>query len=188
MQKINDSPKIAVIGCGDWGKNLVRNFYELGALATVCETHSGAAASMQEKYGVSISSMEEILENEEIKGIVISVPSHNHFKVAKEALERGKHVFVEKPFATNSVEGQKLCETASKHNKTLMVGHLLRYHSGFRKVKELVQAGEVGDVKYIETRRTNFGKFYENESILWDYAPHDFSMIFAISLHLTFIY
>lgn len=173
---------IAVVGCGYWGKNLVRNFAELGALHTICDTDSQKLEQFASHYPGVNSEIEYacVLQNDEIKGIVIASPAALHYSMAKEALLAGKDVFVEKPLALRVEEGRELVELAAEKDKTLMVGHLLEYHPAVVKLKELVDKGELGKIQYIYSNRLNLGKFRTEENILWSFAPHDISVILLL--------
>lgn len=170
----------AVIGAGDWGKNIVRKFHELGALAAVAETTSDKAAQIQADYGVPIQSFADILKNEEIKAIALTSPAITHYELAIEAINAGKHLFIEKPITLNYAEAIELKEKANEKGLTLMAGHLLHYHPCFAKLKELVADGELGAIRHIHARRFNIGKFREEENVLWDLGPHDVSMVLSL--------
>lgn len=172
-------PRVAVVGVGAWGKNLVRNFNQLGALKAVCSEHfKDTGDALYE--GIPVKGWESLLDDATIDGIVIATPTPSHSQLAREAIGRGKHVFVEKPLAETSKEAYELLELAKKANVTLMVGHLLRYHPCFEKLLVMVQEGDIGCVNHITLRRCNFGKFRAYESILRDFAPHDLSMLQAL--------
>lgn len=170
---------IAVIGCGYWGKNLVRNFYELDSLNTVCDIDEKRIKSLKEKYpDIDISyDYRMLLKNHEIQAVAIATPALTHFQLAKEALLADKDVFVEKPIALTYKNGEELVSIAKDKNKILMVGHILEYHPAIVKVKEMVNNGELGNLKYIYSNRLNLGKFRTEENILWSFAPHDISII-----------
>lgn len=170
---------IAVVGCGYWGKNLVRNFYELNSLHTICDIDENKLVSFQEQYPdiTTTSNFSQLLENPEIKAVVIATPSITHYSLAKEALLLNKDVFVEKPLAQNYGEGEELVSLAQEKSKILMVGHILEYHPALIKLKELIESGELGNIKYIYSNRLNLGKFRTEENILWSFAPHDISII-----------
>lgn len=170
---------IAVIGCGYWGKNLVRNFYELNSLHTICDIDEDRIKFFQKKYpDLAISyDYRGLLKNPEIKAVVISTPAVTHYPLAKEALLANKDVFVEKPLALNYGEGEELVSVAQEKDKILMVGHILEYHPAIIKLKELVNSGELGNIKYIYSNRLNLGKFRTEENILWSFAPHDISIV-----------
>ncbi len=170
---------IAVIGTGYWGKNLVRNFYELGVLNTICDLDEKRTKPLQEKYPeVSVNfDYRKVLKDPNIQGVVIATPAATHFQLAKEALSFDKDVFVEKPIALSYKVGKELVALAHEKQKILMVGHILAYHPAIVKIKELVNQGELGNLKYIYSNRLNLGKFRTEENILWSFAPHDISII-----------
>jgi predicted dehydrogenase/acetyltransferase-like isoleucine patch superfamily enzyme len=174
---------IALIGAGYWGKNLLRNFNKLGVLSVICEKDPVRIRWIEENYpGINITrSYSDVINNKNIKAVVISTPAEMHFYQAREALLSGKDVFVEKPLALNIDEAQELTELSVKNNLILMVGHLLQYHNAFIKLKELVSAGELGRVNYIYSNRLNLGKVRREENALWSFAPHDISMILTLS-------
>lgn len=173
---------IAVIGCGYWGKNLVRNFAELGALHTVCDADPERVQHFKSLYPwvKTETDYSQVLQNGEILGIAIAAPAALHYSMAKQALLAGKDVFVEKPLALRVEEGQELVELAEEKGRVLMVGHLLEYHPAVIKLKELVDKGELGKIQYIYSNRLNLGKFRTEENILWSFAPHDISVILLL--------
>ncbi|UCD70752.1 MAG: Gfo/Idh/MocA family oxidoreductase [Syntrophobacterales bacterium] len=173
---------IAVIGCGYWGKNLVRNFWELKALHTIYDVDEKKLNEMKSLYPpVKIANnLPQILRNESIEGIVIATPAESHYEIAKEALLARKDVFVEKPPALRVNEGRELVARAKEDERILMVGHLLEYHPGIIKLKQMVSSGELGKINYIYSTRLNLGKFRTEESILWSFAPHDISVILLL--------
>lgn len=173
---------IAVIGCGYWGKNLVRNFDELGALHTICESNRETLDRLEALYPHvnRETNLEPVLANKEIKGVVIASPAALHYSMAKEALLAGKDVFVEKPLSLRVEEGEEMVELAEEKGRILMVGHVLEYHPAVVKLKELVETGELGKIQYIYSNRLNLGKFRTEENILWSFAPHDISIILLL--------
>ncbi|MFC2156955.1 Gfo/Idh/MocA family oxidoreductase [Acidobacteriota bacterium] len=173
---------IAVVGCGYWGKNLVRNFYELDSLYAICDADSKILKTFKEKYDgiVTYTDYSRLLKDESVEGIVISTPAVTHFSLASEALEAGKDVFVEKPIALNYQEGLDLVEQSKKEKRILMVGHILEYHPAIHKLKTLIDKGELGQIQYIYSNRLNLGKFRTEENILWSFAPHDISVIIGL--------
>jgi len=172
------SPKVAVIGAGYWGKNLVRNFHQLGALACVCDERATTLAEVEAKYGVkTMNDVEAILADAAVDAVVIAVPAAQHYEVAKRCLLRDKDVYVEKPLALHAKEGQELVKLAAKRNRILMVGHILEYHPAVLALKKMIQAGELGQIQYIYSSRLNLGKLRTEENILWSFAPHDISAI-----------
>jgi UDP-2-acetamido-3-amino-2,3-dideoxy-glucuronate N-acetyltransferase len=174
-------PFVGVIGCGYWGKNLIRNFHELGALAALCDNEQERLDGQKEKYSVpGCLRLEEMLAMPEVRAVAIAAPAAQHYAIAKQALLAGKDVFVEKPLALRIQDGEELVEIAKRHSRILMVGHLLHYHPAVTELKRLVQSGELGRVEYISSSRLNLGKLRTEEDILWSFAPHDISAI----LHL----
>jgi UDP-2-acetamido-3-amino-2,3-dideoxy-glucuronate N-acetyltransferase len=174
--------KIAVVGCGYWGRNLVRNFYKLGVLAAICDSDTTGLKALRESYPdvFTTESVDDILNNSEIKGVAIATPSATHFQLAKKALLRGKDVFVEKPLALNVNEGEELVQLAERKHATLMVDHILQYHPAITKLKEIVRRGELGELRYVYSNRLNIGRIRREENILWSFAPHDISLILSI--------
>jgi UDP-2-acetamido-3-amino-2,3-dideoxy-glucuronate N-acetyltransferase len=171
---------IAVIGCGYWGKNLVRNFHELGALAAVCDPIETVAKTFSEKYRVPARSWEDILKDVFIQGVILAVPVPLHAELCIEALEAGKDVFVEKPLALTEAEGLNIKETLQKTSRILLVGHLLQYHPAVEVIKNLLADGTIGNLKYIRSHRFSLGKVRSNENVLWSFAPHDFSVVHSL--------
>ena len=172
---------IAVIGCGHWGKNLVRNFAELGALAAVCDPNDKLAQSYAEQYNVGNLSFATILTNPAIEGVVLAVPAPLHACMAIEAMNAGKHVYVEKPLAMNRIEAEDMIASSKENGVQLMVGHLLQYHPVFMAVRELVESGELGSLSYVYSNRLSFGKVRSEEDVIWSFAPHDISMILSLT-------
>lgn len=172
---------IAVVGCGHWGKNLVRNFSELGALFSICDPSSEVADKYASQYNVKKSPFTEIISDPNIKGVVLAVPAHLHASMAIEAMNKNKHVFVEKPLGMNEVEAEAMIVTAKKNKVRLMVGHLLQYHPIFKTIKEYVEAGKIGEINYIYSNRLSFGKVRTVEDVIWSFAPHDISMILSLT-------
>jgi UDP-2-acetamido-3-amino-2,3-dideoxy-glucuronate N-acetyltransferase len=175
-------PKIALVGAGYWGKNLLRNFANLGALAMVCDSEPEARARAAEMCpGVkTCTNFEEVLTTKEINAVVIATPAVNHFAQAKAALLAGKDVLVEKPLALELSEGLELVDLAAKHGRILMVGHILHYHPAVQKLNELIKSGELGQIQYVYSNRLNIGKIRREENILWSFAPHDISVILLL--------
>ena len=171
--------KIAVIGCGVWGRNIVRNFYNLNALDTVCDIDEENLKKVTEQYeGVHVTrDFHDIINNKAITGVVVVTPSHTHFKMVKAMLEAGKHVYVEKPISTVAQEAKDLTELANSKGLVLMVGHLLLYHPAVNRLKMLIEEGALGDIVYAQSDRLNVNYFKNDRSVMWDLAPHDVSMI-----------
>lgn len=174
-------PSIGVIGCGYWGKNLVRNFSKLGALAVCCDaTPAGrATASELAPQSVIVGNLQQALEAD-IAGVVIATPAETHYQVAFSALQAGKDVFVEKPLALTYEQGADLVQMAEEQGRILMVGHVLEYHPAIIKLRELISAGELGKIHYLSSNRLNLGKVRREENILWSFAPHDIAIILRL--------
>jgi UDP-2-acetamido-3-amino-2,3-dideoxy-glucuronate N-acetyltransferase len=171
-------PRVAVVGCGYWGQNLIRNFHELGSLAAVCDVDVSRLRDTAQKYGtLAVESFDDLLELPEIQGLVIAAPAAQHFELARRAMLAGKDVFVEKPIALHLREGQELVDLSRKLDRILMVGHLLLYHPAIRELKRLIRAGDLGRIQYCYSSRLNWGKLRTEENILWSFAPHDISAI-----------
>jgi UDP-2-acetamido-3-amino-2,3-dideoxy-glucuronate N-acetyltransferase len=172
---------IAVVGCGHWGKNLVRNFAELGALVAVCDPNDELAKTYAKEYNVNNLSFTAILNNPAIEGVVLAVPAPLHASMAIEAMNAGKHVYVEKPLAMNRIEAEVMIASAKKNGVQLMVGHLLQYHPIFMAVRGIVESGELGSLSYVYSNRLSFGKVRSEEDVIWSFAPHDISMILSLT-------
>ena len=169
----------AVVGCGLWGRNIVRNFYNLGALHSVCDLDKENLKMIQELYPEveTTSDFDGILANPEIVALCIVTPSHTHFNLVKKAIMAGKHVYVEKPISTSSQEAFELKELAEQKGVKLLVGHLLLYHPAVNRLKMLIAEGVLGEIKYAQSDRLNINYFKNDRSVMWDLAPHDVSMI-----------
>ncbi len=174
--------KVAVLGSGYWGRNLVRVFHELGTLTAVADASGDALAEVTRKYpGTRVeSSAAPLLADQAIEGVAIATPAETHFALAKAALEAGKHVFVEKPLALRVHEAESLIALGQRAGRTLMVGHLLRYHPAVRRLKELCLQGELGKIEYVYSNRLNLGKVRREENALWSFAPHDVSVLLQL--------
>ena len=173
---------IAIVGTGYWGKNLVRNFYNLGALNTICDSNPDQLKTYIEQYeGITGAiSYSDVLGNNEIDGVVIATPAETHFDLAREAMLAGKDVYVEKPLCLSEQDGEELNILAEEHKRILMTGHLLWYHPAVIKLKEMIQQGELGRIQYIYSNRLNLGKLRREENVLWSFAPHDISVIIGL--------
>jgi len=171
--------KIAVIGCGLWGRNIVRNFYNLNVLDTVCDIDDENLKLVNEQYpSVKVTKdFNEVLNNAEITGVAVVTPSHTHYKLVKALLEAGKNVYVEKPISTVALEAKELTELAQNKGLVLMVGHLLLYHPAVNRLKMLIEEGELGEIVYAQSDRLNVNYHKNDRSVMWDLAPHDVSMI-----------
>jgi predicted dehydrogenase len=169
------------VGLGYWGPNLLRNFQELpGArVKAVCDLDHDALAQATERYSglTGTQEYEDLLGDPEIDAIVVTSSAAAHYRLARPALEAGKHVFVEKPIALRVEEAEALVRLAEESGLTLMVGHLLLYHPAVTRLKELINSGELGDVYYVYTERRNLGKVRQDENAMWSLAPHDISVV-----------
>lgn len=175
-----DPPRVAVVGAGKWGQNLVRVFSELGALAAVCDAETSRAAELGSLYGVPGRDLAGILSDEAVDAVVIAAPAALHAALARRCLEADKHVFVEKPLALEVSDAASLVALAEERQRTLMVGHLLQYHPAFTALRTLVADGRIGRLQYLYSNRLNLGRFRREEDILWSFAPHDVSMILSL--------
>jgi UDP-2-acetamido-3-amino-2,3-dideoxy-glucuronate N-acetyltransferase len=176
------SNKVAVVGAGYWGKNLVRNFHQLGALAALCDNDPLAEANMREKYPhvPYYRDYSQVLAKPDIDAVVLATPAVTHHAMARKALESGKDVFVEKPLALHAAEGEELAEIAERSGRLLMVGHILQFHPAVARLKELIGSGELGRLQYVYSNRLNIGKIRTEENILWSFAPHDISVMLSL--------
>ena len=171
--------RVGQAGLGQWGKNLVRNFAELSDLTWICDERETTVGAFTSRYPTArtTSHIGEMLADDDLDAVVIATPVPTHYAFAKQALEAGKHVFVEKPPAMHAEEMAELVDIARARNLVLMPGHLLLYHPGVRKLKELVDAGELGDVVCVYGNRQNLGVIRSNENALWSLGVHDLSVI-----------
>ncbi len=173
--------KIAHLGCGYWGRNLVRNFAELGVLAAVVDANPATAAQIGDAHGAPSRRLEEILYDETIDAISIATPAETHAGLAIKAFECGKHVYVEKPLALTEAECSAMIAAAHEAGRQLMVGHLLQYHPVYRRMRQCVEEGYIGELQYIYSNRMSLGKFRTEEDVLWSFAPHDVSMVLGLT-------
>lgn len=171
--------KVAVIGCGVWGRNIVRNFYNLNVLDTVCDIDDENLKKVREEYKnvKTTKDFKDILNNPEITAVAVVTPSHTHYKIVKEMILAGKHVYVEKPISTVALEAMDLLNLSNERGLILMVGHLLLYHPAVNRLKMLIDEGALGEIIYAQSDRLNVNYFKNDRSVMWDLAPHDVSMI-----------
>lgn len=174
---------IALIGAGYWGKNHLRNLNELDALNCVLETSDEITRQRLADFPdiPFVKEIQPILDNPDIEGVVIAAPAHLHYSIAKECLENGKDVLVEKPLALTVAEGEELVRLAEENKRILMVGHILRYHAAVLKLQELIENNELGELRYVYSHRLNFGKLRTEEDVLWSFAPHDISLVLMVT-------
>ena len=171
--------KVAVIGCGHWGKNLVRNFAELDSLCAVSDSNETLAAQFSLRYKVPSVDFDTVLSSD-CDGVVIATPAPLHADLAKKAFMAGKHVYVEKPMAMTLDEADEIIEAGRKAGRHLMVGHLLQYHPVFARLRDMVKQGEFGELRHVYSNRLSFGKVRAEEDVVWSFAPHDISMILSL--------
>ncbi len=176
--------RIGIIGSGYWGPNLIRNFQNLpeSQVAAVCDLSSRRLNHARELLPDTFltEDVNELLNPELIDAAVISTPTKTHYALAKQALERGLHTFVEKPLATSANQGQELIDLAEKNGVILFVGHLFLYNAAVNKLKDLVSTGELGNLCYISSSRLNLGPIRQDVNALWDLAPHDIYIILEL--------
>jgi len=173
--------EIGQIGLGAWGKNLLRNFSSINEchvrMACDADDATCAIASAMFRGVVLTTRYEEVLKDDKIEAVVIATPPAQHFKMAIEAIESGKDVFVEKPLVLNLDDGRKLVKAALDNNRILMVGHIMEYHPASLQIKKYVEDGVLGEIYYLYSTRINLGKVRDIENSLWSFAPHDISLI-----------
>lgn len=187
MSDIDEKPAnplgVAVVGAGYWGKNLVRNFHNLGALRHICDPKEALldafAATCPDVPRTAC--LETVLADPQVAGVAVATPAETHYAIAKAALAAGKHVLVEKPMTLAESEARELIGLAETKGLTLMVGHLLQYHPLFLCLKDMAASGELGRIDYVYSNRLNLGKIRREENILWSFAPHDISMILSLA-------
>ena len=173
-------PGVALVGCGAWGRNLARTFSDLGALRAVVDTDGPTARAAAERWGVPDRTLEAVLGDPSVVAVAVAAPAVRHAAIARQVLDAGRHVFVEKPLALDVDEAVGLCELADAGRLVLMVGHLMRYHPAFSELRRLVDAGVLGRLRYLYASRVNLGRIRREEDILWSFAPHDVSMVLAL--------
>jgi predicted dehydrogenase len=172
---------VGVIGCGYWGPNLVRNFNQLpiSRVKYCCDLDESRLKHMKSLYPhvVVTDRFEDLIEDPEVNAVAIATPVSAHHPIAKACLDGGKHVLVEKPLAASIAEAESLIETAQQQDRVLFSGHTFVYNAAVQKMKELVEAGELGQVYYVSSIRVNLGLFQEDINVIWDLAPHDISIL-----------
>ena len=174
---------IGLIGLGYWGKNILRNLYELGLIRVACDSSPETIKEHKRSFPdvEYCLSHEDVFSNDRINAVIISTPAATHYDLVKQALTSGKDVLVEKPLALNLTHGRELVRLAKEHGRILMVGHILRYHPAVSKLDAMVKDGELGKIQYVYSNRLNIGKLRTEENILWSFAPHDISVILMLA-------
>lgn len=175
--------KVAVVGCGYWGKNLVRNFHQLGALSLVCtRSENGKRVARETASGVEIvADFSDALRRNDLTGIVLATPAETHFELTMKALEAEKDVFVEKPMAPHVREAREMTDFAAVQDRILMVGHILEYHPAVSALKQLLVEKAFGTVRHLSSTRLNLGKIRSEENVLWSFAPHDVTLLLRLA-------
>ena len=174
-------PRIAVLGCGYWGSNHIRTLKALGVLHSVSDANGARAEGFASEQDCIVIDPEELYAREDVDAIVMALPPQFHAQAAIRAVEHGKDVLVEKPIALTIEDAERSVAAARANDRVFMVGHVLRFHPAFEQLKLLIDNGELGTVKYIHSHRLGLGKFHTENDALWDLAPHDLSMILAIT-------
>jgi predicted dehydrogenase len=175
---------VGVVGCGYWGPNLVRNFKGLPNchLKAMCDLSETRLKHMRSLYPdvEGLTDFEHLLNGFGLDAVVVAAPVKHHYSLAKASLLAGKHTMIEKPMASSSAECEELIEIAEEKGLVLMVGHTFLYSAPVRKIAEIVQAGDIGEIRYVNSRRLNLGLFQKDINVAWDLAPHDISIILHI--------
>lgn len=174
-------PRIAVLGCGYWGSNHIRTLKALGALHAVSDTNRARAEGFASEQDCLAIEPDQLFVRDDIDAIVMALPPQFHADLAVRAAENGKDVLVEKPIALTVPDAERAVQAAKDNGRVFMVGHVLRFHPAFETLKGLIDKGELGEVRYIHSHRLGLGKFHTENDALWDLAPHDLSMILAIT-------
>ena len=173
--------RVAVVGLGYWGPNLARNLHDLpvAALEVVCDLRAETIAAIESRYPTvrGVQRYEDVFADPDIEAVVIATPVATHFDLALAAAQAGKHVFVEKPLALSSDDARHLVDEAERAGLVLMPGHIFLYSPPVNIVKDLITAGELGDIYFISSSRVNLGIHQSDASVVWDLAPHDFSIL-----------
>ena len=175
---------VGVVGCGYWGPNLVRNFRGLAncQLKAMCDVSEARLKHLRSLYSEveGVSDFEHLLNGVGLDAVVVATPVKHHYALAKASLLAGKHTLIEKPMASSSAQCRELIEIAERKGLVLMVGHTFLYSAPVRKIAEIVQAGDIGEIRYINSRRLNLGLFQKDINVAWDLAPHDISIILHV--------
>jgi len=175
--------RICVVGCGHWGKNLLRNFHQIGCLYGLFDAMPERRGAFAAQYpGVRVyETYQEVLRDSDVEAVALATPAEEHAPMAIAALEAGKDVFVEKPMALTPEAGEEILETARETRRIVMVGHLLIYHPAVVTIEQLLASGELGRLEYIYSNRLSMGKIRSEENALWSFAPHDISVILRLT-------
>lgn len=172
--------RTGLIGCGMWGRNLARNLSQLGALASVADRDAENAAAFADEFGGKADSIDAVLEQHDLDGIIIATPAFTHANLACRALAAGRHVYVEKPLAMSLDEANQIAAAARGARRVVMVGHLIRYHQAFITLQQEIASGRIGKVQHVMANRLAMGRIRSNESVIHDLCPHDTSLLLAL--------
>ena len=172
--------RTGLIGCGMWGRNLARNLSQLGALASVADRDAENAAAFADEFGGKADSIDAVLEQHDLDGIIIATPAFTHADLACRALAAGRHVYVEKPLAMSLDEANRIAAAARDARRVVMVGHLIRYHQAFIALQQEIASGRIGKVQHVMANRLAMGRIRSNESVIHDLCPHDTSLLLAL--------
>ena len=175
------APRIAVLGCGYWGSNHIRTLKALGALRAVADANAARAEGFASEQECLAITPDELFDRDDVDAIIMALPPQFHAEYAIRAARAGKDLLVEKPIALTVEDARAAVNAASDNNRIFMVGHVLRFHPAFEMLERLIADGELGEIKYIHSHRLGLGKFHTENDALWDLAPHDLSMILAIT-------
>lgn len=171
---------IGLVGCGMWGRNLARNLAQLGALKSVADRTPVNASDFANQFDVRHVSLEAMLNDQEIAGIVLATSAPSHVDLAIQVLDAGKHVYIEKPLTLTLADALKIADAAQTTGKQVMVGHLIRYHAAFQELQSQLAAGAIGQLRHVQANRLAMGRIRNTESVLFDLCPHDLSLILAL--------
>ncbi|PSM17313.1 MULTISPECIES: Gfo/Idh/MocA family protein [Nitratireductor] len=175
------APRIAVLGCGYWGSNHIRTLKKLGVLHAVSDANGARAEGFASEQECLAIAPDELHRRDDVDAVVLALPPQYHAEFAERLVTAGKDVLVEKPIALTVADAERTVAAARAHGRVFMVGHVLRFHPAFETLKALIDKGELGEVRYIHSHRLGLGKFHTENDALWDLAPHDLSMILAIT-------
>lgn len=178
---MNNTAKIALVGCGMWGRNIARNLHQLNSLAAVSDASADAAERLAAPFGSEILDFDTILSRSDITGVCIVTSAPSHAKLAIAALNSGKAVYVEKPLALTVEDAEAMVAAADAANRPLMVGHLIRHHAGFQALQQEVRAGAIGSLRHIRLSRIAPGRIRDTETVLFDLCPHDLALVAALT-------
>lgn len=175
------TPRVAVLGCGYWGSNHIRTLKALGALHAVSDVNRARAEGFASEHDCVAVEPAALFSRPDVDAVVLALPPQFHADLAVRAVQSGKDVLVEKPIALTVADAERAVAAAETNGRIFMVGHVLRFHPAFERLKLLIDQGELGEVRYIHSHRLGLGKFHTENDALWDLAPHDLSMILAIT-------